>query len=422
MRKPSIIIVGGGITGLICAIELASKYSVIILEANNRLGGRIHSFKPAGFDALIEAGAEFIHGEAEQTRLLLKKAGIEPIPFKGKMYRREKGEWVEEEDMFEHWDDLLKKMKALKQDQTLAEFLEENYHGSHYDDLRRHVSAFAEGFDIADTQKVSVKSLYKEWSAGEEKNDWLPNGYGELIDFLEKECRKNKVDIRLNTVVKQVDWEEDDVTVYSDKEEKLSANKIIITLPVSILQQAGGKASINFTPPLDEQVKAAAKIGTGMVIKAVFQFKEPAWPVDTGFIFSDEIFPTWWPGINEKSHILTGWCGGPRAERIKNDDDQQLLEKAYLSLANILSLSIQEIKERVSAYIIFNWISHDWSNGGYSYMMPGSEKAIELLNQPIKDTVYFAGEALNYGNSIGTVEAAISSALAKVKIVNGEQA
>ena len=58
-----VVIVGAGIAGLTCAREL-SKYNkhlnVTILEASDRIGGRVKSIETK--DGTIEMGAEFIHG------------------------------------------------------------------------------------------------------------------------------------------------------------------------------------------------------------------------------------------------------------------------------------------------------------------------------------------------------------------------
>ncbi len=56
----SILIIGAGAAGLMAAKELsANKQNVIILEANNRIGGRIHTLHDKAFIKPIEAGAEF---------------------------------------------------------------------------------------------------------------------------------------------------------------------------------------------------------------------------------------------------------------------------------------------------------------------------------------------------------------------------
>lgn len=76
-----ILIVGAGAAGLAAARELSfSKLSVIVLEARNRIGGRINTHLDIESPGAIELGAEFVHGKApeilklaDRTRLTLVK-------------------------------------------------------------------------------------------------------------------------------------------------------------------------------------------------------------------------------------------------------------------------------------------------------------------------------------------------------------
>jgi monoamine oxidase len=407
MPKETIIIVGGGIAGLIAANELAHHYHIILIEANNRLGGRIYSCKEKNFSTVIEAGSEFIHGKLKETLHLLKQAGIEYVPVKGKMYRKEKGGWKEQEDIIEGWDELLKGMKKVKEDMTMYDFLQQYFGAPEKADLRRHAIAFTEGFDVADIKKVSVRSLYDEWSHESDEPYRIPLGYGALINYLEAECEKKGCRIITGEPVKQIDWETNTVTVYTASEKKFDANNAIITVPISILQKTLAKASINFTPPLDDYVNAAGQIGYGDVIKVLLQFKEAIWKKDTGFILSDEIFPTWWTQLPNPVPLLTGWMGGNKAQRMGDETDEELLEKAILSVSNIFNLTVNDIRKKLLAGKVFNWKKNEWSLGAYSYPMPGSVQAREVLNASVNNTIYFTGEGLYDGESPGTVEAAI---------------
>jgi monoamine oxidase len=104
---------------------------------------------------------------------------------------------------------------------------------------------------------------------------------------------------------------------------------------------------------------------------------------------------------------LTGWAGGGKAQRLSDEMDDEILEKALLSLANIFNLPVNDIREKLSATKVFNWQKNEWSLGAYSYSMPESVAARKLLNTPVNNAIYFSGEALYEGESPGTVEAAI---------------
>ncbi|MEI9933440.1 MAG: NAD(P)/FAD-dependent oxidoreductase [Ferruginibacter sp.] len=417
MQKQPIIIVGAGIAGLIAAKELIEKYDVLVLEASDRIGGRISTLRADGFSTHIEAGAEFIHGHLKETIHLLKEAGIDYEEVEGKMYRKENGKFKEENEMIEGWDDLLKKMESLEQDMTMHDFLQQYFSENKYADLRKQAIAYAEGFDVADVKQASVCSLYNEWSQEENTNYRIPTGYGSLIDFLTAECEREGVRIITNETVKQIDWETNDVTIYTNSttdderqtavENKYSAEKIIITVPISVLQSVGAKAAINFTPALDEYINAARQIGFGNVIKVLLQFKEPFWQKDAGFIFSDEAIPTWWTQLPDDVALLTGWVGGSKAECLNDNTENEIAEKALQSLANIFDLTLNKLKDNLIASKIVNWQKDEYAMGAYSYATPQTTAAINVLNNPVNATIYFCGEALYEGTSPGTVEAAI---------------
>src|SRR5437879_9290414 len=85
-NRAGVIIVGAGIAGLTAAEELcAAGLRVIILEARDRIGGRIFTkYDPVcGFP--IELGAEFVHGRPpilldrlQRERLRIREINGEP--------------------------------------------------------------------------------------------------------------------------------------------------------------------------------------------------------------------------------------------------------------------------------------------------------------------------------------------------------
>ena len=87
MIKKSVLILGGGIAGLAAARELARRnIQVTVLEAQNRLGGRIHTIHDGRLP--IELGAEFIHGESKPLLSAVSEAGLttQTVAEKGRLF------------------------------------------------------------------------------------------------------------------------------------------------------------------------------------------------------------------------------------------------------------------------------------------------------------------------------------------------
>src|SRR5687768_979029 len=104
------IIIGAGAAGLAAARKLLlSGNTVCVLEARDRVGGRIHTVNAAGFSVPIEVGAEFIHGELPLTKALMKEANVSYRAGEGKSWNVERGKLSEGEFFDEDWENFMDK-------------------------------------------------------------------------------------------------------------------------------------------------------------------------------------------------------------------------------------------------------------------------------------------------------------------------
>ncbi len=410
-KDQTVIIIGAGATGLMAAKRLAGRYKVVVLEANDRVGGRIHTLSAPGFSRPVEAGAEFIHGMLPVTLKLLKKGNIDFRELEGNFYHADATGFHEQREMIGGWDRLLKQMRKEKRDMPLDEFLQKHYAGEEYSGLRRHIRNYAEGFDVADTAKASMKALYKEWSNESQKTYRITGGYGKLIAYLAEECKKKDVEIITNRVVSEVTRENNKVSVYTKDGNQYTGAKCIVTVPLSYLRKTGVQP-ITFNPPIEKHMNAAGEIGFSTVIKIVIEFNEPFWnsyAKKTGFITSDQQIPTWWTQLPDTVPILTGWKGGPGAEKLSNKTDEEIFQTGLNSLSVIFKMPVAELKHKIIASKVFNWLAEPYARGAYSYSYPSSVVARKKLNTPVDELIFFAGEALYVKDSSGTVEAALIS-------------
>jgi len=407
--QDKIIIVGGGIAGLAAALQLIKQgYIVTVLEASDRLGGRIHTVHDSSFDRPVEKGMEFIHGNLPLTMQLLEDAGIEYQPVKGHMIRIVDGDWKAQDDFTVGWKELMERMNEVREDRTVSEFLKENFSDTKYEELRKSVIRFAQGFDLADPSKASVLTLREEWMSEEDEQFRIPGGCDQMIHYLERECLKSGALIYVSSPVTEIKWQKNDVTVTTTDKKTYSGNKIIITVSLGMLLTH----TISFHPSIDDYLKVGEKIGYGTVVKVLLQFRESFWEKkkkDIGFLFTSEIIPTWWTQLPSSYPLLTGWAGGPQAWPLENNDDETILALALQSLSNVFKQPVRELKQLLTASLVVNWSKESFAKGGYSYSMIESTKAQKHFATPIDETIFYAGEAFYDGPSPGTVEAALVS-------------
>ena len=404
--REDILIIGAGAAGLIAARQMSDQYNVTILEALDRPGGRIQSLHTPGTGRLIEAGPEFIHGQLPITMQLLKEAGINHVPVEGRMYRCHHGEWEEQTEMIAGWDELIDKMEQEPTDMSLLALLEKCFSAKKYEELRQQALRFAEGFDVADTYKISIKSLAREWSAQPGGNFRIPAGYQSVIDFLVESCCAKNVQIKFHQRVTDIHWETDRVRVTTRGGNSFHASKVVITVPIHILQESAGKYALHFHPALPLYHDAARYIGMGPVIKMILQFNKRCWRDDASFILGEGEIPTWWSPLPDQTPVLTGWAGGAAAKRLIHCSQEELLQIGLGSLSRILAVDVSTLTDALVESAVYNW-----RNGAYTYSMPGSESARAFLRTPVQDTIFFAGEGVYSGEASGTVEAAFASGM-----------
>src|SRR5688500_3492738 len=98
------------------------KHEVIVIEARDRIGGRIHTQR-ARFTLPVELGAEFMHGKQPLTRSLIRESKSEVSLLAGNRYQLWDGHWQGGDFFDGQWDELTKALKQLKTDTDMKSFL-----------------------------------------------------------------------------------------------------------------------------------------------------------------------------------------------------------------------------------------------------------------------------------------------------------
>lgn len=420
MKNADVIIIGAGAAGLMAAHELSKVgKQVTVLEARNRIGGRIHTLND---NLHAELGAEFVHGDLPVTLRLLKEAGIELLPASGEMWHSRDGKFSKNAEQFEHWDLMMDKLNGLKTDISIGDFLQQDFGDEKYTTLRAWVTRFVSGYDTADSFNASAFALRREWQSEDDgAQHRVKGGYGRMINYLVNTSEQNGVQFYLNAIAKRIHWTHGQVEVITFGSESFKAKQLIIALPLGVLKaDTSREAAITISPSIGACEEAISQIGFGSVVKVLLQFKTAFWEdqsitgvnlSDMGFILSGEAIPTWWTQHPLPSTLLTGWLGGPSAGRKKDMSDSELLEEGLQSLSRIFKIDINKLKNDLFASHVAHWTIDPFTLGSYAYDTLESTEARKVLSMPIDHTIYFAGEYLYDGPAMGTVEAALTSGL-----------
>lgn len=407
-----VLVLGAGIAGLKAACDLSQQHRVIVLEATDRVGGRIHSIRTQGPIA-IELGAEFVHGKAPALFDLLRQTNVVAYELAEKHVESRQGKIVDADDDWNAGMGLLDQLgRAGTADMSFAQFVEQHAKGLSNAAKQRAV-AFVEGFNAADQNLISVQSLKRAAEAEDridgDRQHRLIGAYDDLPKALAHEIREpSRVD--LQTCVKRLAWSRRRVVVEAETPagaQTYSARAAVIALPLGVLQSD----RIAFDPPLPTR-PLLDQLVMGPVIKVVAQFGKPSWHEmgheDLSFVHDlNQPFPTWWTTHPLRTPLLTGWCGGAPAGRLPADD-AALRGLAVESLARIFGMKPRDIVHELDVIHLRDWRRDEHTLGAYAYVKAGGVDAPAKLARPIQQTLFMAGEHTDL-EMIGTVAGALAS-------------
>jgi monoamine oxidase len=410
-----VLIIGAGAAGLLAARTLAEAgRQVLLVEAQNRLGGRVHTVQPPGFGEALEGGAEFMHEPVPLTRALLAEAGIAWQHTEGRTYVVQDGQVQPEADYFDLLPPLLAKLDTLQEDLPLADFLNREFAGAAHAPLRAFATQFAEGYDAADARRVSALALREEWAGGGAADSPRPvGGYGPLLHWLAGRAQAAGAILHLTTPVREIRWQPGAAEVVAESGASYHARQVLCTVPLGVWQRpAGQPGHLSWVPELPAHRAAATQLGFGSVIKIQLEFAHASWQErlpELEFLLSEAPVPTWWTQLPAPRPLLTGWLAGPAAQRLHAAPNEEVLALALDSLAGLLAVSPADLRAQLRASYVRNWAAEPYAYGAYSYPTVGAPAARATLATPVAGTLFFAGEGVYEGPAPGTVEAGLVS-------------
>ena len=129
-----------------------------MLEARDRIGGRVHTLRPPGWPVPLEAGAEFVHGRPKVLLPLAREARA----VRGGHYS---GAFERQDDL---WNSVMEKLEKLPsaRERTVAEALRTLRRRLRTTPEERQLAAdFLEGFNAARLDRASLKAIVQQLRA-----------------------------------------------------------------------------------------------------------------------------------------------------------------------------------------------------------------------------------------------------------------
>lgn len=421
-----VIVIGAGAAGLAAARSLAQRsLKVTLLEARERIGGRVR-WDPSGPSAASpELGAEFIHGPAEETRALLRESGTAAVDtVSGSWTLGEDGHLRRDENDLRSAARILEGAHALVDDESVDRFLRRFEHDPTKAEALRMARSFVEGFEAADPANASAKAIAEELRSGVDFASARPlGGYAPMFEHLHNACAVAGVQSHLSTVVRRISWRRGAVAVEVKtslgETQTINARATVVTVPVGVLRHSGDDAELVFDPDLPAARRDALRsIEMGHVARVLLWFRTAFWERVRNGRYSEaaffrspgQPFAGYWTQLPVHSELIVAWAGGPKATALSGSSHAELIRQAldgFGALFGENELARQEFEGGAT----HDWGADPFSRGAYSYIVVGGTDARATLATPVDSTLFFAGEATSTNGQGGTVNGALQTGM-----------
>lgn len=419
-RDHKIIIIGAGTSGIACATKLLEYgfQNVLVLEAEPRLGGRIHTI-PFG-DNVIDLGAQWCHGEQDNIvhQLAAKHDLLEST---GPVYENYQCVRSNREVLP---DNVANRLKGIVGDSLVTRQLELRHCsgslGSYlsnkfYEMLQRpenadidHVIAdeffdnykkFENSVEASDTlEEVSGRGYLNYWECdGDILLNWKDKGYVELLRLLmhsdqqkdpqtESELGILEQRILFDRRVRRINWNRNDSRVELELEngENCLADHVIVTVSLGVLKEQHLQL---FEPKLPvAKQRAVEGLAFGTVNKIFVEFPEAFWPEDwTGFTllwreedladirntsraWLEDVFGFY--RVSYQPRILAGWIINANGRHMETLPEDEVLAGCMYLFRRFLHWHIPDpLSFRTSA-----WYTNENFRGSYSFRSMETER------------------------------------------------
>ncbi|WP_318387289.1 FAD-dependent oxidoreductase [Microbacterium maritypicum] len=319
-----VAVVGAGLAGATAAALLAEGgLEVTVFEARDRVGGRVYSRVDESWPVPVQLGAWLFGADDADVLDRMSEGEVGVVELAGEIWRGPDGA-VDPVDP-QPFDAAITAAQAAPEDSSVADALT------------------AAGIDTADPATNALLAILaaRTGAGADELSSWfappLPTGdpkaaTGDVTPFIEQAL--DGVKVGLNSPVARLAYDDSGVSVRLGTGEALSFDRVLVTVPLGVLQDR----SIEFDPPLPFSNRGAVSaLGMGAIETVWLRWDEPFWENEEAIwhaVGADAVIPTWInlrPATGE--NVLVGIVGGAAAAEFAKLDEDEAIEAALASLA-----------------------------------------------------------------------------------------
>ncbi|KAJ3666727.1 hypothetical protein Zmor_002159 [Zophobas morio] len=473
--SPKVIIIGAGAAGIAAASVLVENgvNDVIILEAENRIGGRINSVE---FDGrTVDLGAQWCHGEKDNIVYKMTKnldlLGSSVNNYKDFTFYSSNGEVLDKSLT----DDFCALANSVFENEDHASKFGGTFGHYFIHEYTRNVSEILSKKPRAEeVSELLLEWFHKAWMGLEAAQDWFSvsttgpyryqecegdlylhwksKGYTTIFDILTKKIPNPvrelpvKEKILFRKEVTKIVWDSgNDVTVECSDGSSYTCDQLIVTVSLGVLKHM----LHNFVPPLPDQKQTAIKyMAFGNIHKILLKFPSAWWPADSkGFSFvwnkddRQQILKDFAHGpvshgrlwlediygfyvIDDQPNVLVGWLVGEMVEKVEMLSDDLVMDGCMHLLRKFVGKTFDITPP--NGMLRFNWKNNPHFRGAYSYMsletetnkISNEDLADPVINSKNNIVLLFAGEA-THSKYYSTVHGAIETGFREAnRIIN----
>lgn len=425
-----VIVIGAGAAGIAAARKLMDAGKrVIVLEARDRLGGRVWTAEFS--DVALDLGAAWVHGyernplseRARTAGVTLKPSDTVLLGADLALFTQDGRRWTkaEREVLEEQFDAVMDELENLAEERSSQNLPDISIQQGFELILKNTTSTLSGTAGTSAAQSKGAlwenelhalnykfnSAIEHEYSGAVEDmsllnwdEDLTPQQLGEADALPEGGWwpilapAARGLEVRLQHAAARVEYGGHLVTVtctVPSGTTAFTAPQVIITLPAGVLKADG----VEFVPPLLEAKRAALqKIGVGVLNRLVLKFPRKFWPETDwlGYVSERKGFWAEWLDLSQHTGqpILIAFNAAEYGREVEQLSDAEQVAQALEILRVMFGAEVPQPE----IYLITRWASDPFALGSYTYLRPGGfGEDRDALAAPLENKLFFAGEA-----------------------------